>query len=267
MYRSLIITIALAASVLAACSEDDADSTVGATTVVDTVVVPTSTVSPTVETVETVETVDPVGTSTVETEPTETEPTGPDTTAVGVVPSLTIDAAPATASDAAIAVDFDSITDDHIIRRGSQGLIEQGQTFSTAADTTLTAVAFAVVPAELIPAGTPLELTLLEVGDPDLAVPSAGVEIDGTIGLVLDTPAAMLAGVVTDLTFAFPEVRLVGGTTYAVTLGFGDGAPAAEMFLQHADEDVLPSGVAIWLEGANWKSDSTTDQAIRLVLR
>jgi len=166
---------------------------------------------------------------------------------------------------ASVVVVSDGATTDRTIRRGGQSAIEQGQTFPIAEDTTLTGVAFEVVAPDGVPAGTMIELALYEVGDVSAMKPSGPVPIGEADRVVLSLPDPIEPGVPTQVSFTFPAVPLTGPAQYAAVMSIAAGQPATEMFVQHASGDAMPDGVAISLEGATWKANTTNgDSAIAL---
>lgn len=170
-------------------------------------------------------------------------------------------------STSPIVVEPVGLTDDRVVRRGGSGWIVQGQTFVVESDTTLESVTFTVVPEAGIGAGDQLALNLYEVADPELALPSAPVDLGtGSEPLLAELPADVEIGTATDITFTLGQVPLTGGTTYAVTLSLPEGAEQGELYVQHADFDAYPDGLAIRFEGSSWKADRVVgDQAIVVV--
>ncbi len=237
--RSGLAAIAVVALALGACSSDD-DSD-GATDTIDT----------TVTTAETA---------------TDTGEADADTGDVVTTAELALatEAPPA----ATIVVASDAVTEDRVVRRGSQSEIEQGQTFAVDTDSALSVVAFEVVSPATVPAGQLVELALYEVDDTVTMVPSRPIALDATDDgrLVLPLPDDLAADTPTHLVFSFPAVDLAAGQ-YAVALSIGDGVPATELYVQHADGDALPDGMSIRHTGPGWVADTVNgDSAIALVL-
>ena len=133
-------------------------------------------------------------------------------------------------------------------------------------DTALTGVSFEVMAPDGVSAGQSVHLSLYEVGDTVAMVPSGIVAFGSTTDrLSLPLTEGLAPDEVTHLVFSFPEVALTGGSQYAVVLSFADGAGPAEMYVQHADADALPDGVAISLEGEFWKANRANgDSAVTL---
>ena len=60
-----------------------------------------------------------------------------------------------------------------------------------------------------------------------------------------------------------PRDRWPATYTHAVVLSLAEGWSAAELYVQHAADDVDPDGVAIRFEGTRWKVDDIGgDQAV-----
>ncbi|MGI9643947.1 MAG: hypothetical protein ACR2O6_01395, partial [Ilumatobacteraceae bacterium] len=88
----------------------------------------------------------------------------------------------------------------------------------------------------------------------------------GAEPLLAELPAGTEVGTPTPVTFTLGQVPLTGGTTYAVTLSLPEGSEQGELFVQHADFDAYPDGLAIRFEGSSWKADRVVgDQAIVVV--
>jgi len=169
--------------------------------------------------------------------------------------------APPSVSLEVVAAD---VTTDRTVRRGAQSNIEQGQTFAIDADETLSAVSFHVVAPDGVPAGQAVELAVYEVGDTTTMVPSGVVALaETTDRLVLTLDEAIPANEPVHLVFEFPGVKLAGPGQYAAVLSLADGSGPAELFVQHAADDVLVDGTAITLDGATWKANNANgDTAI-----
>jgi len=174
--------------------------------------------------------------------------------------SLTVDAAPP--ARATTIIQYDDVTADRVVQRGGGSLVMQGQTF--VADGAIAGVSFAVVAADDVAVGSRLELTLYRVDDPVAAIPAAIVPFaDGGERLDLALPTGLDADEPVWVTFEFPAVELVVGDTHAVVLSLAEGWSAAELYVQHAADDVDPDGVAIRFEGTRWKVDDIGgDQAV-----
>ena len=241
---------ALATTVLAlgACSSDDD----GAATT------PTTNPEPTAS----------VGSETTVTAVPPDEATADAETVAGSISSPSLVLLPTAPTDATVVVDSSTVTTDRSVRRGGQSAMEQGQTFAVAEDTALTGVSFEVMAPDGVSAGQRVELALYEVGDTVAMVPSGIVAFASTADrLSLPLPEGLVTDEVTHLVFSFPAVALTGGSQYAVVLSFADGGGPAEMFVQHADGDALPDGVAISLEGEYWKANRANgDSAVTLTL-
>ena len=194
------------------------------------------------------------------------EPTTDADTVAGSVNSASLALSPTAPADATVVVDSSAVTTDRVVRRGGQSEIEQGQTFAVAEDTTLTGASFEVMAPDGVNAGQGVELALYEVGDTVTMEPSAIVAFAATTDrLSLPLTEGLAPDEVTHLVFSFPEVALTGGNQYAVVLSFADGAGPAELYVQHADGDALPDGVAISQEGAFWKANRANgDNAVTL---
>lgn len=190
----------------------------------------------------------------------------PTDTASSDAVTLTLDAAPS--GDAAVSVPAASITFDRVVRRGGVGMIQQGQTFRVEDDSLLTSISFVVAAEQPVPAGQMIGLAIYEVADPIAAVPSGLVDVGtGDNPLALALPGTVEAGVQATLTFSFPGLGLAGDRQYAALLSLDDGARATELYMQHAVTDEYTDGLAIRLEGNDWKVDRAVgDQAFELVL-
>ena len=231
--RSGLAAIAVVALALGACSSDD-DPDDGAT---DT-------------TITTAETTTDAG---------DGDSDSGDTDGGDVVTTAELSVATEAPAEATLVVTSDSVTQDRVVRRCSQSEIEQGQTFAVSADAALSGVAFEVLSPATVPAGQVVELARYEVDDTVTMVPSRPVALDATDDgrLVLPLPEDLAADTPAHLTFSFPAVDLAAGQ-YAVALSLGDGAPATELYVQHADGDALPDGMPIRHTGPGWVAVSYT---------
>jgi hypothetical protein len=207
----------------------------------------------------------PSGTSAASTDTGTTESTMPDPSPTGQSGVASIELTDDAPADADIVIAAGNTTTDRVIRRGGQSAIEQGQTFAVDADSSLTRVSFHVAAPDGVAAGTPVQLAVYEVGNTVTMVPSGPVDLgNGANEVVAPLPDAIEPGTTTHLVFSLAEIIVAPGQ-YAVVLSFGDGAPAAEMYLQHPDGDVYADGAAISLEGAFWKSNTNDhDSAVTL---
>ena len=243
--RSGLAAVAVAALALVACSSDD-DSDNGAN----------DTTAATVETT---------------TGPDEADADNGDggaTDSGDVVTTAELTLAAEAPDGATIVVTSDVATDDRVVRRGSQSEIEQGQTFAVDTDSALSVVAFEVLSPATVAAGQVVEIALYAVDDTVTMVPSRPLALDATGDgrLVLPLPDDLAADTPTHLIFSFPAVDLAAGQ-YAVALSIGDGVPATELYVQHAEGDVLPDGMPIRHTGPGWVADTVNgDSAIALVL-
>lgn len=167
-----------------------------------------------------------------------------------------------------VSVSSDSLTDDRVIRRGAQPEIRQGQIFVVEEATTLDSISFQVVAEDAVDPSELIALDLYVVEDPTSAVPSGFVDLgSGERALVLPLGESLAPGVPTYLTFSFPAVELDRGQHYAALLSLHDGASATMLYMQHADSDAYPDGIAIRFEGSTWKADRIVgDQAFALTL-
>lgn len=243
--RSGLAAIAVAALALGACSSDDDSGDGSADTTAPTAEITTDTTN---EDGEAADTADTDGGDAITTAELTLATEAPD--------------------GATVVVASEAPTQDRVVRRGSQSEIEQGQTFAVDTDSALSVVAFEVQSPVTVPAGQVVELALYEVDDTVTMVPSRPLALDATGDgrLVLPIPADLEADTPTHLTFSFPAVDLTAGQ-YAVALSLGDGAPATELYIQHADGDALPDGMPIRHTGTGWVADTVNgDSAIALVL-
>ena len=240
--RSGLAAIAVVALALGACSSDD-DSDDGATDTTAT-------------------------TTEITTDNSEAEADGGDTDGGDVVTTAELTLATEAPDGATIVVASGAATEDRVVRRGSQSEIEQGQTFAVDTDSALSVVAFEVLSPATVPAGQVVEAALYEVDDTVTMVPSRPIALDATDDgrLVLPLPDELAADTPTHLVFSFPAVDVAAGQ-YAVALSIGDGVPATELYVQHAEGDALPDGMPIRHTGPGWVADTVNgDSAIALVL-
>ena len=239
--RSGLAAVAVVALALGACSSDDDSGGAADTT---------------------------ASTAEITTDATNEDGQAADTDGGAAVTTAEVALATEAPEGATIVVTSDAVTEDRVVRRGSQSEIEQGQTFAVDTDSALSVVAFEVVSPATVPAGQVVELALYEVDDTVTMVPSRPLALDATGDgrLVLPLPDDLAADTPTHLVFSFPAVDLAAGQ-YAVALSLGDGAPATELYVQHADGDALPDGMPIRHTGPGWVADTVNgDTAIALVL-